>query len=200
MGYFWHFYRVNCICHSVFGPFWCQPYTHINFTLSIPDIAILSNIDYSSMVTFISNLLSRKSFPWKILRWRNFKIITGELGQNDLLKIIDYSTDNGRIGFRMMNFFHFVNHRNAFLFHRNHVINPYQRFLGPSPSAISGMKIQKRYWRHRILVWPYFYENWNWHMPIWEQLCHFRTKIYAFFGTVTLRDFRGKNPNIGICQ
>ena len=122
MGYFWDFYRVNCICYSVFGPFWAQPYTHIYPTLSIPDIVILSNIGESSMVTSISKFWSRKSFPWKILRWRNFKIITGELGQNDLLKIIDYSTDNGRIGFRMMNFFHFVNHRNAFLFHRNHVI------------------------------------------------------------------------------
>ena len=58
----------------------------------------------------------------KILRLWNGEIITGELGQNDLLKIIDYSTDNGRIGFRMMNFFHFVNHKNSFRLHRNHVI------------------------------------------------------------------------------
>ena len=43
----------------------------------------------------------------KILRLWNGEIITGELGQNDLLEIIDYSTDNGRIGFRMMNSFSF---------------------------------------------------------------------------------------------
>ena len=61
-------------------------------------------------------------FFTSILRLWNGEIITGELGQNDLLEIIDYSTDNGRIGFRMMNFFHFVNHKNSFRLHRNHVI------------------------------------------------------------------------------
>ena len=61
-------------------------------------------------------------FYTSILRLWNGEIITGELGQNDLLEIIDYSTDNGRIGFRMMNFFHFVNHKNSFRLHRNHVI------------------------------------------------------------------------------
>ena len=89
-------------------------------------------------------------------------------------------------------------------------INPYPRFLGLSPSVISGKKSIiitgdvtvktnkiKIICAGRVSVELFYGINFKWHMPICEEICRAEQKYMPFFGTVTERDFRKKSkPNI----
>ena len=79
-----------------------------------------------------------------------------------------------------------------------------REFLGPSPNALSEKKNKniacdvtlrtekiKTIWADRVWVELSHDANLKWHMPIWEEICE---KYMPFFGIVTERDFRKKNP------
>ena len=75
------------------------------------------------------------------------------------------------------------------------ILNPYLGFLGPSPSAFSGEKIQNHpWWRHswdlemkiicadRVPVELSYDANFKWHMPILLERCRAEQNICHFSG------------------
>ena len=73
------------------------------------------------------------------------------------------------------------------------------RFLKKKSRIIAGdvtvgTKKIKIIWADTVSVGLSYGAIFKWHMPLCEKICRAEQKYMPFFGTVTERDFRKKNP------